>query len=45
MAKVTYRGVSYDTQEYATRPTHKEVVELNYRGLHTTKSVEVEGAK
>ena len=41
MSKVTYRGVSYDTQEYANRHTHKETVELNYRGLHTTKTVEV----
>ena len=43
MAQVTYRGVSYDTEEYnakvladaAKRPRH----DLMYRGLKVTKKV------
>ncbi len=32
MAQVTYRGVSYDTVEYANQPTETINVELTYRG-------------
>ena len=39
MAKVTYRGVSYDTQ--AAKATTKLVVESSYRGVRTSKVVEV----
>ena len=43
--KVTYRGVSYDTVEYANRPkVTKQVAEV-YRGIKHTEAVKVEVAK
>lgn len=41
MANVTYRGVSYDTVEYANQPTTDVEVQLNYRGISHEKTVSV----
>ena len=43
MAKVTYRGVEYDTEEYNAKvvdeAAKRERHELMYRGLKVTKKV------
>ena len=39
MAKVTYRGVTYDTT--AKKPTNTKTVTETYRGIRHTEQVEV----
>lgn len=43
--KVTYRGVSYDTVEYANRPKKAKTVSEVYRGIKHTETVNVEVTK
>ena len=41
MAKVTYRGVSYDTNARKERPVTTKVVTETYRGVDHDEKVEV----
>jgi len=41
MSKVTYRGVPYDTVDYASRPTVDVDVVLTYRGTPHETTVQV----
>jgi len=43
--KVTYRGVTYDTVEYANRPKVSKKVTEVYRGIKHTETLSVEVAK
>ncbi len=43
--KVTYRGVSYDTQELRNRPTVSKRVSETYRGVKHQETINVEVAK
>ena len=43
--KVTYRGVSYDTQELRNRPKASKQVSETYRGVKHTETIQVEAAK
>jgi hypothetical protein len=43
--KVTYRGVSYDTKEYAQRPMVSKQITETYRGVKHTETVKVEVVK
>jgi|32_taG_2_1085360.scaffolds.fasta_scaffold140433_1 hypothetical protein len=43
--KVTYRGVSYDTQELRNRPTVSKQVSETYRGVKHNETISVEVAK
>jgi len=43
--KVTYRGVSYDTKDYANRPMVSKKIVETYRGVNHTETVKVEVVK
>ena len=43
--KVTYRGVSYDTQEIRNRPTVSKQVSETYRGVKHQETISVGAAK
>lgn len=43
--KVTYRGVSYDTQEHRNRPKVSKQVSETYRGVKHNETINVEVAK